>query len=291
MRYAEAILSLYFELGGGAMLGLGTGVIVASYGAQAIALTARHNADYLNRKAAERSNFRELIRAREANPSFTSYVTKMLGERQVEGASDVAELPTLVMPTDNKFDLAIAGVQRRAATGRALQHHLPLKLLPPEAGEMVIVAGYSGHEPISTAIVDGKTHTRFRVRASCFNGRVVAKENEVGCITPGPVFELDAAFPSGLSGSPVICIRDGDAFVCGIVSSSDESTGRGSAAAIWPILAMSVPSKPLEDGTPQRTTVLDLVHRKSIDAFGPEVGLFDLKQNEDGTFDLAGRGF
>jgi serine protease Do len=129
------------------------------------------------------------------------------------------------------IDLAVLTIRRPAA---GLVHCLPLSGRPrgPRPGDMVVAIGFptidtfSGdQEAARTTIEEGMQVAYGRVRDIFPHGR--DRSN------PTPVFEVEANWPSGLSGAPVL---DARGEVVGIVSRSylsDDRDGIGTGWATW----------------------------------------------------------
>jgi hypothetical protein len=277
--WQRAILCLYYELTDGEICGLGNAVVFAAQGEVALALTAAHNATFVSRLAAKRSPFEDLVSARQANTKFASYVKTIHAERHCGQHQDLASIPTFRTPSSSDSDIALALVERLPTSNFKLEHYFGLKLLPPAIDETVVVIGSHSHKLID--VVDARNDQgRWMFEAQCVSipARVTAHA-EQGTLSDGPAFEIETELPSGLSGAPVLCVRDDELFVCGIVSSSADGSNRGCVAATWPVLGLSVPNAGEE---PSETLIYDLARRGIIRTYGSE--LDRILMNANGTF-------
>lgn len=134
--------------------------------------------------------------------------------------------------TDHRpIDLAVLTTRRPAA---GLVNCLPLRGTPrgPRPGDIVVAVGFptidtftGDQEAARTTIEEGMKVAYGRVRQILPRGRDRAN--------PTPVFEVEANWPSGMSGAPVF---DARGEVVGIVSRSylpDEADGIGTGWATW----------------------------------------------------------
>jgi hypothetical protein len=267
-EWLRALLSLYYETDDGTICSVGNGVIVATNGDSALLLTAAHVADEVNRVAAARSNFIDLVSAREANASFASRVSGMLGERHCDGQQDVVSIGRAWLPPDRDSDIALALAKPREGGSYGFNERFGLKLIPPEAGERVFVIGTHGAE-LRDVTVAGRHE--FEIEVQCVPGTVITGAREGESLAKGPVFDVNIDFPPGLSGSPVFVIRDDAPLVCGVVSSSFAESGSGSVAAIWPALALMAAT-----GESSWTSIFQLVRDGTIGSYMSEIDRFTI---------------
>ena len=267
------------------MKGLGTAFVIGVVGDTALAVTAAHVLKELRVVGARESNFRDLLAARGANPGFESFIERVIGERECDGESDCVSLPDFVEPVDNDVDVGLILAARRAQSRHALSHVFPLKLVPPEPGEQVIIAGYSRHTKIEGGEEPPSSHL-FSYVAQTIKAQVLSAEASVGGVGRGPSFGVDYEVEGAMSGAPVFCVRDERLYVCGVVSSSGYDD-RTIVAAIWPVLGLGVTS--CISGISAKRSVLDLIHAGVVRVFGSEAEQFEVVKHGDGWSTVRGR--
>lgn len=284
-EWLRGILSVYYETDDREIHGIGNAAIILARGDRALALTAAHVAEEVGRVAARDSPFRDLSSARSASLNFRSRVNTMLGERHCGGEQDIVLIPEAGPPTYGGYDIATLHVQRAPSGRFPLEHYFGLKLVPPQVGDMVCAIGCQGYERRPELDSNEAAHM-FEAQQRVIPARVTSATCEGQSLAPGPVFEVDADFEPGLSGAPVVMIRDERLLLCGLVCTGGAVSGRATVAAIWPSLALDVSERVQGQTESRRTTLFELAQRSIVGSIHSELQRFSMR--DEGIIYLPG---
>lgn len=218
---------------------IGNAFLVVAAGDCGLAVTACHVVDELGRLATKgsalRGNYRDVMaHQRQGN------LHSILGLRMTTaGEAQLINLVNFSVPGGDDCDVAVCVVAPQVGSEASLDFRFGLKFDAPSVGEPVFALGWSGFEKRLENVDPELSSWQFAGKKTIVTGIVTRAYARKQGVTPGPCFDIEGHFPSGLSGSPVVCVIDGAPYVCGLVSSSDETTAV--ASMLWPALALSVP--------------------------------------------------
>lgn len=232
---------------------VGTAFIICSQFEWALALTASHNVDFINKLRCSGTPFE---RSGVLPPGATGSIRDIIATRMVTGSGWACRVSTMVSTPDH--DVALIRLDRTAgnepfANGNAFA----LKFTAPPAGARVIVVGSDSHKVQSTEIADDCAQWEVGVNSRLISANVLEAYWHKPGLTKGPCFEVTADFPPGLSGSPVIQIDGQGTYAVGVVSSDSSHTGIATASMLMPALCLPLPLT-LPD-MPVKARLFDLV--------------------------------
>ena len=245
----KAILPVFERMPDGRLIGMGTAVHLDGWGG---CLTAEHVVNFLTAPLLEGGHNDESIM--KADPSQHSHPVLLLGLGISFGSVAIPDW-AFVSITDmqiiaRKSDDPMAELQGRRSCEVAqdisfvqalfypdvfIPQVLPMQLSgwQPEIGEHVLAFGYPKLKP-AEAMSDSEVRTIVEDGLHCAYGRITRLfPNGRDLTNPTPVFEVEANWPSGMSGGPVVNEQGN---VVGIVSRSlapdGELSGFGYAACL-----------------------------------------------------------
>jgi len=243
----KAILPVFERTPNGQLIGMGTAVHLDGWGG---CLTAGHVVDFLRTRLPEMVLNGEP--RKEVDPSQHSHPVLLLGIGVVFGAIEIPDWafapiidtltsvrerddPMAALQGRRRFEMAqdIASLQALFHADAYQEQNLP-QVLPlqlrgwqPVIGEYVLAFGYPELKPAST-LDDSEIQAIIEDGLYCAYGRITRLFPEGRDSTnPTPVFEVEANWPSGMSGGPVVNEQGN---VIGIVSRSLAPDGQLSGA-------------------------------------------------------------
>lgn len=230
--WAPALASIFAIKQTGNAVAIGNAFVLTATNNVGLFLTAFHNVQEVDRLAAERSPFKGYSEAVASQPHFESRLRDVIGLRQ--SPLSVVRFRTFHAPGWQDFDVA-------AILGECdhLDLRFGLKLIPPEIGTTIVACGLSGFRKRREEVDEIPAHWEFTTTRTIVVGKVIGSYMRRAGITPGPCFEIEGHFPSGLSGAPVVVDVAGQPYACGVVSSSTET--HAVASMLWPALALAIP--------------------------------------------------
>jgi hypothetical protein len=225
----DVVVPLY-ERRGPNWKGLGTASIIIVGDRCAVAITARHVLE-------------ALVDEKESNrPAYP----KLSGVGAIIGSFENSFIAEVLQIQISKFS-DISFVFLVAPEGRGFNARLSIDPSPLTKGVPVTAMGYRGL-PVEHDIDWENDYfgARFEFRLDTIETQVAERFVSGLRMLKWPVFKVSAGFDSGMSGGPVIEIRQGELVIRGIICSdlsigNDLGKGGGGeafASEIWPILMM-----------------------------------------------------
>ncbi len=255
----DVVVPIY-ELRGPDWKGLGSASIVASFGTTAIFATARHVIEAI---------VDELEGPRRAYPKL-SRVVAIVGSAEKTFVAEVQQLQISEF-SDVGFGLLVA------PEGRTFGPCLALDPSPVLPGTLLHTLGYSDL-PLSHRQDWENQEFSVRLEFHLQSRECRSIDRHLGGIRhlKWPVFQVDTFFDSGMSGGPIVELRENEPVVRGVIC-SDITTrgdlragggGEAMASELWPILMMPFRFNLTfsgEDGTDlEIRTMLDLLRERFI---------------------------
>lgn len=256
---------------------IGTAFIICSQFEWALALTASHNVDFINKLRCSGTPFE---RSGVLPTGATGSIRDVIATRMVEGSGWACRVSTMVYTPDH--DVALIRLNRIPGNepfknGNAFA----LKFTAPPAGTSVIVVGSDSHKIQSTDVDGDSVHWEGRVNSRLISANVVEAYWHKPGLTKGPCFELAADFQPGLSGSPVVQIDEQGTHACGVVSSDSSHPEIATASMLMPALCLPLPLTIAH--MPVNARLFDLVREGIVLSPPSHFRQFSLDPNDDNS--------
>jgi Trypsin-like peptidase domain len=264
---------------------IGTGFIIATFGRQALAVSAAHNLVHATRIQRPWS-----LSHHTALAEFTIDQTNCLSVdptalRAVYRSGDGVD--ACIIGEVNfvpELDVALITVQLQTDNVREFpRERMFLDTSVPMPGREVFALGCAdmavqGHE----ARIDGFARWGLERRVTLRRG-IVTNVYPQGARVPWPCFETSIPVEAGMSGGPICWLpRGSEPAVCGMISqdfSPDEArtsycvAGCSTAAMLWPALGLAVHGSIGLNAAPKRIFLLELIQQGAVkDIGGAAVG-------------------
>lgn len=274
--FGEALVSVGAIEADGSAHFIGNAFIVGLRGKTAMALTALHVADEIGRRAVSRSAIRGDYRDVLQHPHVTSNLRDLIGVRASDAA--VFRVGPLTLPAPGIVDVAVCLMSESGPMKPSSR--FGVQFYPPKVGDQVYASGHSSFRMLQDAGESG-ADWRFEAARTTVAGVVSGVYGKRAGVTPGPCFTIQGHFPSGLSGSPVVCDVAGRPYACGLVSDSDGTTAV--ASMLFPLLALKVAT----DSPEGEASVYERAKRGFLDVAPGDLDRFSV-DGETVTADTSG---
>jgi hypothetical protein len=270
---------------------IGTGFIIHGRGKQAIALTAAHNIREIARierpyDVCHPTTLPE-FRLRETKVDFRNTQMRIVYPDQ-DGNIHLPRISNAYVLEDTDMAVCTIFIGSDTPSDVIFDQRLVIDSRPPKKGAAIVAMGYKGMSVLSHEREGETALVKFTETLVRRHGYILdvfpmkgPRQHKMAC------FQCNTPFDNGMSGGPVLEVRDGTAVAIGVIFSdmSFEAPHKGSgesalATILWPAMGVTLSEEKLDHT--DKPTLLDFQKHGLIQDEGDS--LKHIRFSQDGKF-------